>query len=314
MKKTFLSFLAGFVLFGGAAVAQTYPSNNPSYEPTAVLAPVTLSAPGTANFNANSIGTLNVRVSGTFTGLTATVQITESRSASPTWTNVTAYTVGGVPQSTITGTGLYRVNVAGAAQVRVNVTAISTGSVVVSASGNEATGAVINAPLQRSTYTAGILALVPAASATDIITLTGSATTTVRVVYSACSGISTAAGTTPLVALTRSTADTGGTSSTITPVSNDPNNPAPTAVLKSYTANPGALGTLVANGRAGWLTTGTAASSGLQAGPLEWSFGDEQSDQEIVLRGATAQFALNSNGVSWPAGTSLYCSVSWTEE
>jgi hypothetical protein len=34
----------------------------------------------------------------------------------------------------------------------------------------------------------------------------------------------------------------------------------------------------------------------------------------VVLRGANQVFALNGNGASFPAGTSLSCSVEWIEQ
>src|SRR4051812_14225117 len=60
------------------APAQTYPINNPSYIPTAVLAATTFTTSGTATFNNNGNGTVLIRVAGTNTGLSAVVQITES--------------------------------------------------------------------------------------------------------------------------------------------------------------------------------------------------------------------------------------------
>lgn len=322
MKRLSAALAVVALLLSGmspAVFAQTYPTGGANYTPAAVLAPTTLSAPGNVVFQSNSIGTLNIRLSGAFTGLAATIQVSEARTGTINWTPISAVAVnangGNIgTRSTLSVAGLYRVDVSGYAQVRVNVSAISTGSVIVSASGGNPDGVDYVTPIQRSTYSATAVGLVPAASATDFLTLTGSATTTVRVIGVYCSGVSTAAATQSIVALTRSTADTGGTSTNPTKVPNDPNSPAATAVVAAYTANPASTGTLVGNVRAGYISTVTAASTAVPAEPLNWFFGNQQSDQEIVLRGTTSVFALNAAGASFSAGTLLNCHISWTEE
>lgn len=123
-----------------AAEAQTYPSTHPVYIPTATLSAQTLSAPGSVVYQANGLGTVTFRLSGTFTGLTATVQGSNDRSASPVWTNLSAIPVGTpgkpVPAGTnLTAAGLWKVNTLGLAQVQVVVGALSTGAVVVQMAG-----------------------------------------------------------------------------------------------------------------------------------------------------------------------------------
>lgn len=163
------------------------------------------------------------------------------------------------------------------------------------------------------TYTAVAVGLVPAASATDFLTLTGSATKTVKVTRANCTGISTAAATALLVALKRSTADTAGTSTTLTAVPSDSNLAAATAVAKAYTANP-TTGTLVGNLRAHYVTTSTAASSQVPIELTPFEFGSFGANYPVVLRGVAQTFALNGNGASFSGGTTLACSVQWTEQ
>lgn len=174
-------------------------------------------------------------------------------------------------------------------------------------------GTYLTVPVQKQTYSANVVALAPAASATDFFTITGSATKTVKIQYVACSGISTANASATVVALKRSVANTGGTATTPTVVKNDTSpSTAGTAVVRAYTANP-TTGTLIGAVRSGVLTTGPAASATLAPNTLEWTFGEGQT-QEVALRGVAQVFALNGNGASFTTGAALNCSISWTEE
>jgi hypothetical protein len=296
-----------------AAVAQTYPSTTPTYIPTAVLAPASLSAPGSVTFITNGVGTLTARLTGTYTGLTGIFEGTSETGTSPTWTQIRAVPVGGrVSVLSVSANGYWRVNTTGFAKVRFRATAISTGSVTVAMSGTPAAGIVQQDTVKRETYSAAFTGLSPAASATDFFTLTGSASVTVRIKSVECSGISTAAATATIVALRRSTANSAGTSSALTATKHDSQAAAASATALSYTANP-TTGTLAGNLRAGKLSTVTAASTALAAPTLRWIFGDSDA-QDVVLRGTAEVFALNGAGASFSSGTALDCSVTWTEE
>ena len=111
-------------------------------------------------------------------------------------TNVIATSVVG---STSTSIHLYEASVAGLQNVRARVSGFSAGTVTVTAHAIPSTDAprAINAvPVdgQKATYAASITQLAVAASATDIFTLTGSATKTIRVTRLRVSGIKTTAG------------------------------------------------------------------------------------------------------------------------
>lgn len=294
-----------------AAPAQVYPSNNPTYIPTAILPATTLTAAGTVTFNSNGNGTLLIRVAGTNTALSGTVQVTESRATSPSWTTVAAQTVGGVRVNTITAAGLYRINVAGAAQVRFNLASLTGTNVIVSASATPGPEFLATLPATQATYAAAFT-LTPAASATDFFTLTGSASKTARVSRVSCSGTATASGTGTLVALKRSTATTGGTSSAATATAFDSNYPTAAATALTFTAN-GTTGTLLGNLRNASLVL-TPPTSSISVQPLAWDFGTRPGDQAPTLRGTSEVFALNGAGASFPAGTALLCNVTWTEE
>lgn len=314
LKRLFAASCAALLALSApiAALAQAYPPN-PTYHPTAVLAPVTCSAACDVVFNTNGLGTATIRVGGAGTGIAAVVQAANDRAASPTWTNVGVHPVGGATASSISATGIYRVNTAGMAQIRVHLTAV-TGSVTIGGAGTPSSGIVLAAPDRKATYSASITGLAPAASATDFFTISGSATTTIRVTEASCSGVSTAAATATVVGLLRSTANTSGTSTSPTVVPLDSANPAGTAVVKAYTANP-TTGTLIGNIRVGSLSTNTAATSAFSNSPVVWRFGSNAgAEQEVVLRGVAQSFALNGNGASFTSGAALNCTVTWTEE
>lgn len=117
------------------AEAQTYPTNNPIYNPNAILVPSSLAsaaAPAAFNvFTVQGVGEVSVRLYGTFTGLTSTIQGTTDQSGgSQNWFDLGPIpTAGSLPVKTITSAGTYRVNTAGLSQIRVNVTVLSTGTV-----------------------------------------------------------------------------------------------------------------------------------------------------------------------------------------
>lgn len=291
--------------------AQQYPTNNPGYIPTAVLAPTAFSAAGDLTFVTNGVDSVVVRVSGSGTGIAANIQGTTERGSSPTWTNLPAEGMGSPSALSIAGTGLWRVNTAGLAAVRFHLTAV-TGSITVAMSGSPGAGNVLTRASRRQTYSAAVTALSPASSATDFITLTGAAGKTIRLTRAECSGISTANATATVNAVIRSTANSAGTSSAMTAVPHDSGNAAASGTALSYTANP-TTGTLVGIIRSGKLTTNTAATSTVAVSPLVWTFG-EADQQEVALRGTGEVFALNANGASFTSGASLNCSITWTEE
>lgn len=165
----------------------------------------------------------------------------------------------------------------------------------------------------RSTYSASASGFVPAASATDIFCIKGSATKTVKITSIAVSGTTTAgsgfSASTTLVK--RSTIDTGGTSVTDTAVPHDSGDMAATAVVTHYTANP-TLGNAVGNLRAHRLSIGTAGGAG-NVGPLnQWDFGVRAS-KPIILRGVSEQLCINLGGITI-TGPIFSASVEWVEE
>lgn len=161
----------------------------------------------------------------------------------------------------------------------------------------------------KTTYSATSLNIATVATPTDVFTITGTATKTVRVTKIVMSGTQTTAGVISVRLIKRSTANTGGTSAAATAVAHDSNNAAATATVLSYTVNP-TPGTAVGDVRSEKYLVPAPATVGGTA--LIWDFGD-QSGQHVVLRGIAQVLAINLNSVTLTGG-SLTFYVEWTEE
>lgn len=172
----------------------------------------------------------------------------------------------------------------------------------------------------RQTYSAGFIGLVPAASATDIVCIAGSASKTIRVRDIVLSGSAGTLVTVPVSLIRRAAVNTGGTAAgtTANPANaitkRDTNNGTAVAALVSYTANPtitDSAGTIFAASS----VTLTVTSAGAVSVPLRFYFIDDTSNllQPPTLRGAAQQFCLNLTGVSVSSGL-LNGYITWTEE
>ena len=167
----------------------------------------------------------------------------------------------------------------------------------------------------KSTYSAAVQGLNIANSATDIFTITGSATKTVRITKIGISGTQTTGMLQDLLLIKRSSAPVGGTSTTPAIVSYDSNSAAGTAVARAYTSNPTTLGTSIGIIKVAKLLINQV--SGGPGGPsspqdIVWTFGAGPS-QALVLRGIAQQISINYNGQT-SAGSSFDLFVEWTEE
>lgn len=156
---------------------------------------------------------------------------------------------------------------------------------------------------RRDAYAATAAAVTTAATATDVVTLTGSATRVVRVEAVVVSGIATAATNARVALVKRSTADTGGTSAGLTEVPLDSTSVAASATGLSYTANP-TTGNTVGTIDERRITFGTATTEGL---PAVFVFA-----RPVVLRGTGEVLAVNLAGVTITGG-SLNATFYWSE-
>lgn len=171
----------------------------------------------------------------------------------------------------------------------------------------------------KYTYSAGFTGLVPAASATDVICIAGSATKTIKLVRIVISGTAGTLVAVPILLTKKGTADTGGTAAsttanpanTITPM--DTRFPTATAVLISYTANPtiNAAGTIFAAASHTFPTTGTTVSPAALV--FDFNADNVNLASPPVLRGAAQQICANFSAVSISSGV-LNGNIVWTEE
>lgn len=162
----------------------------------------------------------------------------------------------------------------------------------------------------KVTYRSATFAYTPYATPTDIIAITGAAGKQVRITYIYLWGSSTSASNQDFGLIKRSTANTGGTPTTLTAVPLDSANVAATATVQTYAAAPttgNAVGTL------GVEQANMPATAGAGGSPLTWTFGVRNA-QSVVLRGANEVLAINYNGAAVPAGTVLQFEMEWTEE
>lgn len=174
---------------------------------------------------------------------------------------------------------------------------------------------VRNIPKVRQTYSATAFNILPAANATDVFTITGSNTRTIYVHSVKVTGTRTSHQHNTIVLLKRSTANTGGTSTTRTAVPYDSTNGAATAVVLAYTANP-TLGTLIGEIYSATVSLPAQSPNNAQnngSGVVPWSWSFSAIGQPITLRGNSQVLAVNLNGVT-VAGGSLQYIVEWSEE
>lgn len=164
----------------------------------------------------------------------------------------------------------------------------------------------------RATFRYVAQDIAPVATATDVLTLAGSASKVIRITKILVVGKATSAAVYDLYVIKRTAANTGGTSTSPTGVKADSNDPAQTATLKLYTANPSALGTGQAfEANKLYLAAGTTPNASTL--PSVYYFGN-RGDKAPVLRGTSEVLAINFNGQAVPAGTELYIQLEWTED
>lgn len=159
-----------------------------------------------------------------------------------------------------------------------------------------------------ATYSASASWTFPA-SATDIFTITGSASKTIKIRRITLSFTATSGANATVVVTKRSTANTGGTSVARTGVPWDSTNAAPTATVLSYTANP-TLGTLVGN-----VQTSTVYASGggtIGSIPIILDY-TGTAQQPLILRGTSQVVGINMNATTY-TGNVARATVIWTEE
>lgn len=164
------------------------------------------------------------------------------------------------------------------------------------------------------TYGATSVGLVPAAAATDVACLIGSASRVTRLQMVRISGSGTAIST-PVVLLKRASANTGGTAATgaalPVPYALDSTNSAATATTTAYTANPTIVDSapgILDNGNLGVVATTVGAA----VQPfLAWDYLSHPFSQAPTLRGIAQMLCVNLTATTPTA--LLNISFRWSE-
>lgn len=179
---------------------------------------------------------------------------------------------------------------------------------------------LITSIYRNPTYSAISLALAPASSATDIFCISGSTTKTIHVTRIGISGTAGTLVSAPFTLLLRHSLDSGGTaaSTTANPANTlgplYPSDPAPTATLIAYSANPTINDTSPAYVRSAYLSLPTT-SANIAPQLLAWKFGTDEDFFNKGLdipKGTTDQYCINLNSVSVSSGV-LDIDIEWTE-
>ena len=170
-----------------------------------------------------------------------------------------------------------------------------------------------NSPVDggKVTYRASAKALASAASATNLFTITGSASKVVRVTRLEVSGQATTAAAAQVLVIVQSAADTGGTATQPTAVPHDSLSPAATATINAYTANP-TVGAAVGTIYESYVFLAAPATATVGSDKLVLDLGNRPS-QAIVLRGVAQVLAVNLNGATVTGGA-FDINIEWTEE
>lgn len=160
-----------------------------------------------------------------------------------------------------------------------------------------------------ATYAASTATVASVASATDVCSLYGSATKTIRIQRISWGGSQTTAGNIIVQVVKRSALNVGVVQSTPTVVPLDSTNAAGTAVMKVYTANPSSLGNLVGIVHSVRTLFPAPATTAFDTALQDVGF----FEQPITLRGIAEGVSVNLNSTTLTGG-SLFCNFEWTEE
>jgi len=171
-------------------------------------------------------------------------------------------------------------------------------------------GAYVNHEGLLPTYSVAVTGVTPAATATDVVILSGSATRIIKVRRVILGGAATSASAFVMNLVRRSTAATGGTATTPTPIRRDTTEQAATAEVQQFSANPSAVGTAVGTLQSVRVNLGALATPNP---PFDRSFGD-LTTEPILLRGASEFLAVDFAGASIPGGMVFDYTIIWTEE
>jgi len=176
----------------------------------------------------------------------------------------------------------------------------------------------ISAVQKQYSYSASSVGLVPAASATDLYCISAGTSRNLSIKHIKISGTAGTAISTPFLIYRRSALGTAGTAATslALPVAAplNPNDPASSATLIAYTANPTVASSPILLDAAMVDLPVTTAAGGSVTEKL--SYGETISwffHNLVIPKGTTQQICVNLNGVSVSSGV-LNITMFWTEQ
>ena len=149
-------------------------------------------------------------------------------------------------------------------------------------------------------------AYVPASQPTDVIVIRGSATKTLKIQSIIISAESNTASALSASIIRRTTAPTGGTSTTLIGTPHDISDGSASASVSFYTVNP-TVGTVygAGNGFLGCQQLICGNNGAVQAIPVKWNFGGEMDVKPIILRGINDYICISLGGASYTAIAAL---------
>lgn len=261
--------------------------------------------------NTASKATLSFNLTGTWSG----TLVVEGHNGDLQWTQINSYNLSGGIASVISSNQFLYVNASVYEQVRIRAASWSSGTATIQTAASVAPIFTFNQPIVSASYSAVFSGAVTAAAATDVLTITGAANKVIRILRIGFSGTQTTNGYASVSVVKRSTANSGGTSTSLTAVPMDSNTGAASATVLAYTANP-TTGTLVGRVRSGKVAITEATQSNQILSPTTTIFDftfNESRAQPPTLRGTSQVLAVNLNGVSL-TGNSCDIFVEWIEE
>lgn len=140
---------------------------------------------------------------------------------------------------------------------------------------------------------------------TDVFTITGSATKNVRIHNIMLTGTTGTAAVRDILLIKRSTANSGGTSTTMTNIPLDSNAVAGTAVVRAYTVNP-TLGNTVGTVRVRRVGVPTTGAATIDVAEFQFTV-------PLTLRGTSQVLAVNFGGTG-SAVITFSGYIEWSED
>jgi hypothetical protein len=293
-------------------------TTSPFYRPASGATASTITS---ADTNIHTFSTYNIkkiRITG-LAAMTGTASVFISGNKSPNQVIVSNTSGSAVNiQGTVTSSGAATEDAAssnGQGTVSISVVRSDTlSSATTSANGDimqpagTKTGAIIvkDEMTHRVTYRATSGSFTPAASATDIFTITGVASKTIMITKIIFSATQTTGGTFNVSLIKRSTANTSGTAQDMTAVPLDASDAAAGSTVRYYTANP-TLGTTIAS-----IETVPIFCSATTAQPEKYEFNFGENGKPVILNSAAQSLSLNFGGVTMTGGA-CFVTIEWTE-